>query len=205
MNSFDPALPGAEPPTQPNDLNPSEPSLGSFQQSSLGSLSQSVRSKNLKRARISLIVAFVILLLQAGLEFATMEHQADQVIQKETKQLRPGMVVDPEKVKEIKAAIIRIGNLYALGVLGMAIIFLFLAIFVNRFPLFCTVGGLILYLGYSLIRAYLITLGNEQGGILLAIFEGWLWKLIIIIGLVKGIQSAVTYHREEQELQGLQA
>jgi len=186
---------------QPAPLAANEGGLGSFQQSTLGSLSHSVRSKNLKSARVALVIAFIILLLQGGIAYGTLGWQADEYIKEELAHLPPGAVAAKD-IQAMKEAFIRVATLICLGIIGMAVIFLILAIFVKRFPLFCTVGGMILYIGYCLIRGYFIIIGNEQGGIFMAIFEGWLWKLIIIIGLVKGIRSAVAYHHEQEALQG---
>jgi len=191
----------------PSELEAKSPekqgALGSFQQSSLGSLSQSVRSKNLKSARVALVIAFIVLLVQAGLEYATLGIQADEIVRKELAPLPPGAVAAKD-IQERKDAIIRAASLICIGIVGMALIFLVLAILVKRYPLFCTVGGLILYIGYCLIIAFLIVMGGEGEGesIFKALYAGILWKVIIIVGLVKGIRSAVAYHHEQEIVQG---
>jgi hypothetical protein len=115
------------------------------------------------------------------------------------KELRNG-TVEREEIPEIKAAMMRMLTLLCGGLVGIGIIFLLFAILVRTFPLFCTVGGLILYIGYNLIMAYLISLENG-GNAALFLLSGWWWKLIIFIGLFKGIKSAVAYQRERAAMQ----
>lgn len=179
----------------PSPNLPAGPNFTAYPPSSLGSLREGARSKNLKSARIALFVAFGVCLVQAMLEYATMDRQAEDLIRKEISSQGPGFVVDQEARQEMKDAIMRIGTIMCAGILGMALIFLVLAFLVYKFPLFCTVGGLILYLGYALTMAYLISADGEVS-IFKALWAGILWKIIIIVGLVKGIQSAVAYQNE---------
>lgn len=162
----------------------------------LGSLKDQARSKNLRSARISLVIAGIITLILGAANYFVGEKQFDDMIQKELR----ARTIDQEQVPEIKAAMMRMLTLLCGGLVGVGVIFLLFAILVRTFPLFCTVGGLILYIGYNLIMAYLISM-EDGGNAALFLVSGWWWKLIIFIGLFKGIKSAVAYQRERAAIQ----
>ncbi|MFT3882665.1 MAG: hypothetical protein QM703_23810 [Gemmatales bacterium] len=187
----------------------SEPSsLGSLHEQavpSLGSLKEKARGSNLRGARLALGLATVLVFIQAAVEYYTAEAQLDAVFDREIKKMGPGVIVNQTKLKEAKAKAMRVVELICLGVAGLGVVFLLLTLLVYRFPLFCTVGGLILYIGFSLTLAYFLVQGNEGLDILSALWKGILWKIIITIGLLKGIQAALAYQRERAELARLQA
>lgn len=179
---------------------PESSGLGSLQNqagSSLGSLKQQARGKNLRAARIALGLASFLMFAQAALEYFTIDSQLDAAFEKEIKKMGPGFVVDRTKLKQIKEAAAKVANLFCLGVAVLGVVFLVLTVLVYRFPLFCTVGGLILYIGFTLIMAYLIVRGHEGADIFAELWKGALWKVVITIGLLKGIQAALAYQREQ--------
>lgn len=178
-----------------NQSNGMNSGLGSLT-GTLGSLKDQARSKNLRSARISLVIAGIVTIILGMANYFVGEKQFSDLIQKE---LRNG-TLDASEVPEVKAALMRMLVLLCGGLVGVGVIFLVFAIMVRTYPLFCTVGGLILYIGYNLIMAFLISLENG-GDAVLFLLSGWWWKLIIFIGLFKGIKSAMAYQRERAALQ----
>ena len=185
----------------PSDT-PESSGLGSLQEQatpSLGSLKQQARGKSLRGARIALGLASILMFVQAAYEYYTAESQLDAAFAKEIKKLGPGVIVNQTKLKQLKESAMKVVNLFCLGIAGLGVVFVILTVLVSRFPLFCTVGGLILYIGYTLIMAYLIVRGNEGADIFSELWKGALWKVVITIGLLKGIQTALAFQRDRVE------
>lgn len=187
--------------------DPSEPgSLGSLHEQatpSLGSLKQHARVTNLRSARIALVLASLLMAFQATLELVTIDTQIEQLETKVKEEVRKQgrfMVVNQQKLQEVKDLVRRIIHIFAYGIYGFAVIFLLMALLVYRFPLFCTVGGLVLYIGYHLIIGYLISRESDTFDVMKVMLSWWPLKIIIILGLLKGIQTAVAYQRERAEL-----
>jgi hypothetical protein len=166
---------------------------------SLGSLKQHAQSKNLRSARVALIVACIVMAIMAVANYLTAEKQIDDEIKKELKHLGAG-AMEQKEVKLAKEGMMRVLGLLCLGIGFISLVFLILAILVYRYPLFCTVGGLIFFIGFNLIMAFLIAL-NDAGGAVAFLVSGFIWKIIILAGLFKGIQSAVAFQRERRETQ----
>lgn len=189
-------------PTEPTEQS----SLGSLHDqaaSSLGSLKQHARGRNLRSARIALVLACILMSFQATIELVTIDQQIEQLEQKVKDEVKKqGMFarVNQEKLKELKDLVRRIIHIFAYGIYGFAFIFLVMALLVYRFPLFCTVGGLVLYIGYHLIIGYLISRESNTFDVMKVMLSWWPIKIIIILGLLKGIQTAVAYQRERAEI-----
>jgi hypothetical protein len=166
----------------------------------LGSLSQAARKKSLKSARRILIVIGILSLLANGVMFMLAEKMVDDQIEKERKQLGPGMVFDQQKIKEIRDSQIKIQKLVSGGFVAVSIIFIMLGIMVYKAPVVCTVLGLVLYLAGWFIPIVLLFLGDEKEDASKALLSGIIIKIIIIVALIKAIQSAIAYQNEEATL-----
>lgn len=141
--------------------------------------------------------------LQATLELVTIDKQIEQLEQKVKDEVRKQgvfAVVNQEKLAELKDLVRRIIHIFAYGIYGFAFLFLVMALLVYRFPLFCTVAGLVLYLGYHLIIGYLISRESSTFDVMRVMLSWWPIKIIIILGLLKGIQTAIAYQRERAEV-----
>jgi predicted RND superfamily exporter protein len=153
----------------------------------LGSLAQSARQASLKTARIMLFLAAGITLLQAGVAYTSSENLARQVIEEEKAKQGPFVTFDPVAVRHAEETVRKAIELVALGVGVLGVIFVVFGAVVGYAPLTCTVTGLVLYLGLQAFYA----IGNPA-----TLLHGLIWKVIIIVGLVKAIQAAAAYSRE---------
>lgn len=162
-------------------------------QSELGSLSQSVRSKQLNSAKAILIVIGVISLLINGALFIFAREAVNSQLNKEVAELRrQNMIVDEEKLSEIRESSVRTSQLLAAIGSGIGITFVVLGTIVKKYPVPITITGLVLYIGCNVIFA-LINPENLRAG--------WWIKILIIVGLAKAVQAAIAYEREERESQ----
>jgi hypothetical protein len=177
-----------------DDMNPHDepPALGSFGRpgsSGLGSLAQSARGKRMKTAQRILIGVGILCLLNFGCLFALADNEAEQVLQAEVRKLGPNFVVQPVKFEEVKVTIARTARLIYAGSMALGVVFIVLGALVPRYPLGTTVIGLVLFIGVKAVYAVF----NPAN-----LLAGWLVNVIVLVGLVKAIQSAIAYQREEQ-------
>ncbi len=109
---------------------------------------------------------------------------------KEAASLRmQGIDIDEVKLQELKDQTTRAATLINIGGIVLGIVFLILGANVYKYPVVCTITGLVLYLGGMAVFGYLDPM---------SLAKGWIIKLIIIIGLFKAIKTAIAYEREER-------
>jgi hypothetical protein len=174
--------------------NPYSSPLGSLTQpsSSLGSLAQSARGKQLNTARWLLIVVGILTVVFNGIAFSTIEGEVDKAIQNEiNKHHGQNWQVNQEALKEVRTRAIHIGQLIAGSAVALGVVFIVLGALVKKFPIPCTVFGLVLYIGATAIYGYL----DPE-----ILAQGILWKIITIVALIKSVQSAVSYQQNAQSL-----
>jgi len=152
--------------------------------SRLQSLASSARAANVKQGRTALIIAGVVITIEALVGFFVVESEIDKAINKEVQQVRAqGMMVDNARVQQVRDAAVRAGRLIMFGIGALAVVFFVLAAIVQKFPLGAALIGLILYIGFYAVVAAM------SDNPIQVIVGGWLWKAIVIIGLVKAIQA----------------
>ncbi|HZZ73565.1 MAG TPA: hypothetical protein VFE24_15030 [Pirellulales bacterium] len=168
------------------------PPLGSppARQASIGKLVDSGRKSGLASARGALIIAGLLLLVQGAIEYATTETQVEEALQKEVQKAGPGVQIDRAKYAEVKEQAIRVAHLFELGMVAVGIGFFVLAALVLKFPAGATIAGMVLYLGITAVLAFL----NPM-----TLMGGWIWKIIILVSLTKGIQAGVALQRQERD------
>ena len=157
-------------------------------QPELGSLTQSVRKKGLGTARGWLIFVGIVTILWYGYQIVMFDSMFDDLVRKEQeKAQRQGMMiqVNPEMKEEARKLV----NLIAGGTIALGVVFIVLGLMVYKFPVVCTVLGLILYLGGQAVFVYMEPESLARGLIM---------KIIIIAALVKAIQAALAYEKEER-------
>jgi hypothetical protein len=163
-------------------------------QSSLGSLAQSARQKQLKSARGILLFVGILTVGANATFFALIRSQVDEVFNKEITALQAkGMVVDQAKVAPLRERAVRMAQLINGGAIALGVVFIVLGVIVNRYPVPITILGLVLYVGGAAVFALIDASTLAQGLIV---------KLIIIVALVKSIQSALAYEREQKTATG---
>jgi multidrug efflux pump subunit AcrB len=152
----------------------------------LGSLAQSARLKELNTARYILFFVGVVTIAINAYQFSNAEDEVDQVIQAEMAQQGPGMEVDPAARDQF----IGIVKMIYGGAVALGVVFLVLGAVIKKYPVPATVLGLVLYLAGTGVFAFLDPASLARGAIL---------KIIFIVALVKAVQTAFAYRREQRE------
>jgi hypothetical protein len=171
--------------------NPYGAPLTSGEKSSqLGSLSQSARTGQLKQARVILIVVGVLTIAFNLFFLLGAEAQVNRALDGEVRKLQgQGMMIDQQKLQEIRENAVRLTQIVSGATVLLGFVFVVLGIVVYSIPVPATVLGLVLYVGAVAIFGVLepTTLAH-----------GWLFKILIIVGLFKSVQAALAYQREKQ-------
>jgi hypothetical protein len=158
------------------------PALGDLSKpggAQLGSLAQSARAKQLGHAKGWLIFLGVMTILVNIFMLINLPNE----VKKESGSLG-GNVSDAETAMYIAGVVIYGGSLF----LGAT--FIVLGCLVRRFPLPVTITSLLLFLGSQAIFALLNPLN---------ICGGWIFKIIILVVLIKGIGAAAAYEKEKRK------
>jgi hypothetical protein len=174
--------------------NPFNRPFGS--QTEMRNLAQEARKQQLKKARWILIAVGVLQLI-VGLFFV---FNARAMVKAQfEKELAPmkaqGATVDEQKLQELEDSATKATQLLNLGGILGGIGFIFLGLLVYRFPVACTVTGLLLYIGLFAGFAFVSFMGDGDGSVFV---RGWLFRLLIIIALYKAIQAALAYEKEKK-------
>jgi predicted RND superfamily exporter protein len=148
----------------------------------LGSLAQSARFKQLKQARNILLAIGVLTILVNAFLLANVRNEAKHVI--------GGMPGGPAEIQRLEDHVVRVGAAIYGAVIFLGILFVVFGLIVRFYPVPITIISLILYVGAAAIFAVLDPTTLAQGAI---------FKVIIIVGLAKAIQSAVAFERERRQ------
>lgn len=108
-------------------------------------------------------------------------------IDKQIQALPAGQVADPAKVAELKDEWVRATRAIYGGGIVVGPGFVILGALVSSYPVPCTIGGLVLYLGGYAVFGYL----NPA-----SLTQGLLIKIIIVAGLYKAMQAAIAHQKE---------
>jgi len=189
------ALEGGEltPPATPATPAPAAalPSLAA--PAGLGRLAQSARSKQLRSARGIMIFVGVMTVVMNAVFYGLVEGQVQAEIDREISRLPVGTVADPVKVQEVKETAVRTAQLINGGAIVLGLAFLGCAVMVKAKPVPATITALSLYIGsaavFGMIDPALLT-------------TGWPMKIIVTLALVKAVQAAIAYQKEEAAAPG---
>jgi hypothetical protein len=156
----------------------------------LGSLAQSSRRKQLAQARGILIVVGVLYVLFHGIFFANSRNEVNEVIKEEISkvQRQPGMMVNPIAVEEQTNRLVTIARIIYGSLIALGIIFIIFGLIIHTYPVAISITSLVLFIGVNAILGYLNPV-NIVSGIIL--------KVIVIVVLIKSIQSAIAYQSEQ--------
>jgi hypothetical protein len=143
----------------------------------LGSLAQKARGKQLNVARRILLAVGILYLIVNLIDLVQFHSQVTA----------PGVqVTDPTLVTLVYA----IDSAFS----PMSVMFIIFAIIIHHFPVPVTIISLVLFVLSTLILMGFMAVYNPS-----LIAAGWLWKILIIVGLAKSIQAAVAYEKERQQ------
>lgn len=169
---------------------------GGHPKAMMGSLAQSARDKQIRVARNILIVIGILQIVFNAALLATMRDRFHRELEEAVnKQLGPGMVVNREKLQEIEDMAVRAGTVEAWILIATGASFVVLGLLTRKYPVPTTILGLVLYLaGTAYFFVSLAQAGAEGNR-----FMGGLWlRVVIVVLLIKAIQSALAYQREER-------
>jgi len=154
----------------------------------LGSLAQAARSKQLNSARTILLVVGVLTVLVNGFFVVMAETMVNKQFETELADLRrQGVVVDEDKVEELREESIQSTRLINGVGLALGVVFILLGMNVKKYPVPMTITGLVLYLGSAAVFGLMDPTTLAKGIII---------KIFIIVGLFKAVQSAIAYEKE---------
>ncbi len=162
--------PYTPPETKPEGLKP------------LGSLAQSARGKQINQARGILIFIGLLTMAINGFLLYNLPKEVTQAIQQNN--------VDPAQVESFRQQVTFFGYMLYGGPMVLGALFLLFAVIIKKFPVPITIASLALYLLAALIFAIINPMSLAQGFIM---------KIIIVVGLAKAVKAAIAYETETSE------
>jgi MFS family permease len=146
----------------------------------LGSLTQSARSRQLKTARGLLFFVGGWLIFSLIVEWLTIDMQLERVAKEHG--------VPAARIPELKELVMPTMYAITVGYIILAITYVVFGFLVRKYPVPITITALVIFIGLMLIVA---AIGGFQ-----TLWSGIIFKVIIIVGLAKAIQSAIAYQKE---------
>lgn len=140
--------------------------------SELDNLADSIRDRILKQSRIALAVIGVFTLGYLAYQFNEFNTELDQF----------GPAIREALAPEIAEA-----HLIMYSSLAVGLLFLGLAAFVYRYPLFCTLSGLVIFVASILINA-----AFDPS----TLYQGIIMRVAIVAVLINGVKTARIYTKE---------
>jgi hypothetical protein len=165
----------------------------------LGSLAQGGRAKELKTVRVVLIVIGVLTIAWNGFQLANLESEVDRELRK----VAGGVPESSPQYQQAKDLTMKISSTVLVGTIALGVVFIVLGLLVMSYPVPVTVISLVLYV--------LANLGFVVAGIvfevdnpMMILVQGLIIKIVIVVILAKGIQTAIAYEKERAEQEELE-
>ena len=156
----------------------------------LGSLAQSARSKQLNTARGLLIFIGIATILFNIFQLLTVRNQVKKEMDEGGHALvLPRQQIDAVERQNIEDATIVVAYIFCGALIFLGLLFVIFGLIIKLFPVPVTVISLVLYLGAIAVFAVLNPASLGAGIII---------KILIVIALVKAIQSAVAYQKAQR-------
>jgi hypothetical protein len=172
----------------PLEPSPELPPLESLSGSSdLGSLAQSARAKQLKSARVIMIIVGVLTIAVNTFMFLNTRNAVEQELQQELNEMRAkGMFLPQGALEELRHRAILSNQIMFGATAALGVVFVILGMMVYTYPVPVTILGLVLYIGAAAVFGFIEPMTLAQG---------WFFKIIVIVALVKSVQAAVAYQK----------
>lgn len=164
-------------------------SAGSEELPQLGSLAQAARNKHIRRARTTLIVIGILMALGQTAMYFYERGQLRAELEKEVRRQLPGAAIDEQAMKEFEESAQRALLLIEGGVIAVAISFIVMGFFVEKYPVPITALALIMYIGLHVTFAVIDPRNIAMGLIV---------KIIVIVFLVRALQAGIAAQKESQ-------
>jgi hypothetical protein len=155
----------------------------------LGSLAQAARGKQLRQARNILVIIGILIMVGSLVDLAMARTILRRELEKEAEGLRAHhQEVDPAALQKEEDFLFRVVVLIDGGTALLGALFVVFGLIVRRYPVLITILSLVLFIGMIVVLGVLnpVTLA-----------QGWLIKIIALVGLAKAVQAAIAYQREE--------
>lgn len=155
--------------------------------SKLGKLKTSARSKKLNQVRVLLIILGILMAVVHAIFLANArsryEDEAKKIFGPMAPRAMVKAIVDDAVSKETPIRI---------GYIACGCLFIVFGIIVHKYPLPITILGLVMYIG-AIFVGYMLSQDPKT------LYQGAILKLLIIGGLISGIQTAVAIEKEKRE------
>lgn len=158
----------------------------------LGSLAQNARSTQLKSAKTVLFVIGVLTIIANGffavLAESAVKNQFDKEIREGQAQ---GLEFDQAKVQELQDAAVLTTRIFNGAFILLGVVFVVFGFIVEIYPVPVTILALILYGAGNAVTAIIDPT---------MIAKGLIIKIFIIVALVKALQAAIAFQKEQDTL-----
>ena len=159
----------------------------------LGNLAQSARKRSFKWTRIFFLAIGLLNLAQSATKIGNIREEIHKELMAEVDKLGPGFRVDQGKLQSLEESLVPAATIVLYGMASVGATFIVLALLMGRYPLPTALLGLVLYIAISAFYFYQIfSAGKEAAWVTVAI------RLVIVVGLIKAVQSAFAYQREKR-------
>jgi hypothetical protein len=143
----------------------------------LGSLAQKARTNHLKQARVLLFVIGALTIIANAIALAQFHSEIGKI-----------------QVAPDKAGVVTFVYAAGIGFILLGVVFVVFGAILHLYPVPVTIISLVLFLlGWVITVGFAISTNTTE-----MIASGIIVKIIIIIALVKSIQSALAYEKERQ-------
>ena len=117
------------------------------------------------------------------------ENEVKDVVQREiAKVQQPGMMVNQAAVAEFHSRVLTMVRIIYGSLIGLGVVYIIFGLIIHTYPVPISITSLVLYIGVNAILAYLEPL---------TIVSGIIFKIIIVVALIKTIQAAISYQSEQ--------
>ncbi len=147
----------------------------------LGSLAQSARGKEIKQARVILVLIGLLTLAGNAFFLFNTPREVEQVIRQAN--------IEPEEVGQVRQTVTIFCYTVYGGLALMGVLFLVFAMIIKSYPVPITIISLVLYILATIGIGYL----NPA-----SIASGIFLKVIIVVGLFRAVKAARAYERDTE-------
>jgi xanthosine utilization system XapX-like protein len=161
----------------------------------LGSLAQAARHKHLKQARNTLLILGILMaVVQSAVFFMEMNQVGDEI--RKQGNMTPVQAEQAEMIAKVFLV------LFHGAAISVALLFVLLSFFVQRYPVPILVTALILYIGLQVVFLVTAILGGNPTAFL---NFGIVIRILIVVALWKALQAGIAAQREAREAEAATA
>jgi len=141
------------------------------------------------------LIACLLNFIQAGVEFFTAGSQFESMLERELQRLGTNFQLDQGRVRNARDRYVRSTRVKASVIAGLGAALLILSWLVDRYPLLCTLSGLILFLAVTITMPF-VTWNGDVPTFFMNNWRSLVWELVITASLIMGVQAALLHQSE---------